>query len=116
MLVTLDDRHHLDDLMVLWSFLISRWQLCQAQLMVQTVVSDSLCQSSKESTHRDHLILARIKKDQYPCTGAPTRTSGECQLSDTLRNHRHVPYPSPLHLCNYFHVLKFLYIRIIMLD
>ena len=32
---------------------------------------------------REHLILARIKGELYPCAGAPTRTRGECRLPDT---------------------------------
>jgi hypothetical protein len=35
-------------------------------------------------THSEHLVLARTKGEKYPCAGAPTRTSGECRIFDTL--------------------------------
>ena len=37
---------------------------------------------------REHLILARIKRELYPCAGAPTRTRGECRLPDTSGKNR----------------------------
>jgi hypothetical protein len=39
------------------------------------------------------LILVGIKGERYPCAGAPTRTNGEFQLSDTLVKHCRVPFP-----------------------
>ena len=54
-------------------------------------MGDSLRWSVKESTHREHLILARIKGELHPCAGAPTRTNGEWRLSDTSVKHRRVP-------------------------
>jgi hypothetical protein len=62
------------------------------------VVVDSPRWSVKESARREHLILARIKGELHPCAGAPTRTSGEWQLSDTSGKYRHVP--NPLHSSN----------------
>jgi hypothetical protein len=59
-------------------------------------VGDSPRQSVEESARREHLILARIKEELYPCAGAPTRTSEEWQLSDTLGKHRSVPCPFTL--------------------
>jgi hypothetical protein len=41
------------------------------------VVGDSSRWNVKESAHKEHLILARIKRELHPCAGAPTRTSGE---------------------------------------
>jgi hypothetical protein len=35
---------------------------------------------AKDHLHSEHLVLARTKGERYPCVGAPTRTSGECQL------------------------------------
>jgi hypothetical protein len=42
------------------------------------VVKDPLCQKGKGSYHSEHLVLAMTKGERYPCTNAPTRTSGEC--------------------------------------
>jgi hypothetical protein len=56
-------------------------------------MGDSPCQRGKESAHREHLVLVRIKGGAIPLQwGAPTRTSGECRLSDSLEKHRHVPF------------------------
>ena len=56
-------------------------------------VDDSPRRSVKESTRREHLILARIKGELHPCVGAPTRTSGEWQLFDTSAKHHRVSSP-----------------------
>ena len=58
---------------------------------VVAVVGDLPRWSVKESTRREHLILAWIKGELHPCAGAPTRTSGEWRLSDTSAKHRRVP-------------------------
>jgi hypothetical protein len=34
--------------------------------------------SDKGSPHSEHLVLAWIKGERYPCAGAPTRTREEC--------------------------------------
>jgi hypothetical protein len=68
-------------------------------------VGDSLQRSVKESIRREHLILAQIKRELYPCAGAPTRTSGEWRLSDTLGKHRCVP--NPLHSSNLLSCITF---------
>jgi hypothetical protein len=39
--------------------------------------------SGKGSSHSEHLVLARTKRERYPCAGAPTRTREEYQLFDT---------------------------------
>jgi hypothetical protein len=49
------------------------------------VVRDPLRQRGKGSSHSEHLVLLRTKGKRYPCAGAPTRTSGECRLSDTSK-------------------------------
>jgi hypothetical protein len=75
-------------------------------------VGDSPRRSVEESARREHLILARIKGERYPCAGAPTRTSGEWRLSDTSEKHRRVPSPlftfEHLHLSNSILVFTFL--------
>jgi hypothetical protein len=43
-------------------------------------VGDSACWSGEELTHREHLVIVRIKGEQYACVGAPIGTSEECQL------------------------------------
>ena len=79
---------------------------------VVAVLGDSPRRSVKESTRREHLILARIKGELHPCAGAPMRTSGEWRLSDTSAKHRRVP-PSLFTLSNSILVI---YIhRIVML-
>jgi hypothetical protein len=47
------------------------------QVILWAVVDDSPLRSVKESARREHLILAQIKGELYPCAGAPIRTSGE---------------------------------------
>ena len=61
------------------------------QLKLGAVVGDSPRRSVEESTHRENLILARIKGELHPCAGAPTRTSGEWRLFDTSKKHHRVP-------------------------
>ena len=61
MLVTLGDRHHLDNSMVIGSLVIIRRSLWMTQLKLLAVVGDSLQRGGEESTHREHLILAQIK-------------------------------------------------------
>jgi hypothetical protein len=94
LLVTLGDRHYLDGLVVIWSLMIIRRLVDDPTHLV----GDSLRQSVKELARREHLILARIKGELHPYAGAPTRTSGEWQLSDTSEKHRRVP--NPLHSSN----------------
>jgi hypothetical protein len=43
--------------------------------------------------------LHALREREIPCAGAPMRTSGECQFSDTLEKHRLVP---SLTLCTQF--------------
>ena len=116
-LVTLGDRHHLDGLVVIGSLVIIRRSLWITQLKLWAVVGDSPRRSVEESTCREHLILARIKGELHPCSGAPTRTSGEWRLSDTLAKHHRVP-PSLFTLSIYFEQFNScLYIyRIAMLE
>ena len=92
MLVTLGDRHHLDGLVVIGELGDHPESLWMTQLKLWAVVGDSPRQSVKESTHREHLILARIKAELHPCMGAPTTTSGEWRLSNTSAKHRRVPH------------------------
>jgi len=61
-------------------------------------VVNSPRRSVKESAHREHLVLARTKGEQGLCTGAPTRTSAEWRLSDTLAKYRRVPLPLILYI------------------
>ena len=61
MLVTLGDSHHLDDLVVIGSLVIIQRSLWMTQLKLCAVVGDSPRRRVKESTRREHLILARIK-------------------------------------------------------
>jgi hypothetical protein len=68
-------------------------------------VDDSPRRSVKESTRREHLILARIKGELHPCAGAPTRTSEEWRLYDTSGKHRRVP--NPLHSSNLLSLIAF---------
>ena len=82
--------HHLDGLVVIGSLVIIRRSLWITQFKLWAVVGDSPWWSVEESTRRGHLILARIKGELHPCTGAPTRTSGEWRLSDTSAKHRRV--------------------------
>jgi hypothetical protein len=73
--------------------------------------------SVEESIRREHLILARIKGELYPCAGAPMRTSGEWRLSDTLGKHRRVPYSFTLkQLLSSITFVACLYSRIAMLE
>ena len=72
---------------------IIRRSLWMTQLKLWAVVGDLPRRSVKESTRREHLILARIKGELHPCAGAPTRTSGEWRLSDTLAKHHRIPSP-----------------------
>jgi hypothetical protein len=90
-LVTFGDRHHLDGSVVIENLVIIRWSLWMTQVILWAVVGDLSWQSVKESAHKEHLILARIKGELHPCTGAPTRTSEEWWLSDTLEKYRHIP-------------------------
>ena len=76
-------------------------------------MGDSPRWSVKESTRREHLILVQIKGELHPYAGAPTRTSGEWRLSDTLAKHRRVP-PSLFTLSNSILVIYIL--RITMLE
>ena len=92
-LVTLGDRHHLNGLVVIGSLVIIRRSLWMTQVILWAVVGDSPRWSVEESTHFEHLILARIKGELYPCAGAPTRTSGEWRLSDISAKHHHVHSP-----------------------
>ena len=55
------------------------------------LVSGSPRWGIEESAHIEHLVLAWIKGEQDPCTGAPTRTSEKWRLSDTSAKHRRVP-------------------------
>ena len=71
MLVTLGDRYHLDGLVAIESLVIIR--------------------CDKELARREHSVLAWIEGELHTCAGAPTRTSGEWRLSDTLAKHRRVP-------------------------
>ena len=91
-LVTLGDRHDLDGLVVVGSLVITQRSLWVTQLKLWAALGDSPRWSVEESTHREHLILARIKGELHPCAGAPTRTSGEWRLSDTSAKHRRVPF------------------------
>jgi hypothetical protein len=50
------------------------------------IVGDPPRRSGKGSPYSEHLVLARIKGERYPCAGAPMRTREECQLFDTLAN------------------------------
>ena len=61
-------------------------------------MGDSPQWSIKESARREHLVLTRAKGEQDPCVGAPTRTSGEWRLSNTLAKHRHVSLPLILYI------------------
>ena len=60
---------------------------------------DDPTQVVKESTRREHLILAWIKGELHPYAGAPTSTSREWRLSATSAKHRRVP-PSLFTLSN----------------
>jgi len=73
-------------------------------------VGDSPRRSVEESARREHLVLARTKGEQDPCTGAPTRTSGGWRLSDTSAKHHRIFLALLLYflaftLCNYFELL-----------
>ena len=92
-LVTLGDRHHLDGLVVIGSFVI-----------IQRACGWPNSSCERLWVRREHLILARIKGELHPCTGAPTRTCGEWRLSDTLAKHRRVS-PSLFTLSIYFEYL-----------
>ena len=115
-LVTLGDHHHLDGLVVIGSLVIIRWSLWMTQLKLWAVVGDSPWWSVKESTRREHLILAWIKGELHPCAGAPTRTSGEWRLSDTSAKHHRVPlslftlsiYFEQFNTCFYIHRITML--------
>jgi hypothetical protein len=63
------------------------------QVVLWAVVGDSRRQSVEESARTEHLIFAQIKGELHPCMGAPTRTSGVWQLSNTSEKHRRVPLP-----------------------
>ena len=39
-------------------------------------MGDSLCLSDDESACREHVVVATIKEELYPCVGALMRTSG----------------------------------------
>jgi hypothetical protein len=93
MLVTLGDRHHLDGPVVIGSLMIIQRSLWMIQVMVWAVVGDSQQWSVKESARREHLILAQIKGELHLCAGAPTRTSREWWLSNTLKKYHRVPLP-----------------------
>jgi len=71
-------------------------------------LGDSPRLSDEESAHREHLILARIKGELYPCAGAPTRTSGEWRLSDTLAKHHDISFLFTLSI--YFQAFQSLYL------
>jgi hypothetical protein len=115
-IVTLGDRHHLDGLVVIGSFVIAWQSLWVTQLKLSVTLGDLPRRSVKESTHREHLILPRIKGELHPCAGAPTRTSGEWRLSDTSAKHHRVPlslftlsiYFEQFNTCLYIHRIAML--------
>ena len=100
MLATLGDLHHLDGLVVIGELGDHPAELVDDSTRVVNGWGDSPKRSVKESTRREHWILARIKGELHPSVGAPTRTSGEWRLSDTSAKHHHAP---PFFtLCIYF--------------
>jgi len=102
LLVTLGDRHHLYGSVVIGGTKTAR-SSCELVSSLWAVLGDSLRRSVEESARREHLVLARTKGEQYPCAGAPTRTSGEWQLSDTsVKHHRALSCPLPLLSSIYF--------------
>ena len=73
--------------------------------------------SVKESVHREHLNLMRIKGELHSCAGAPTRTSVEWRLFDTSAKHRAFLSLSLLQAFTFEQFISCLYIlRIVMLE
>jgi len=103
LLVTFDDRHHLDGSVVIGGTKTTQSSCGWLMSSLRAVLGDSPQRSVKESARREHLVLARTKGEQDPCAGDPTRTSGEWRLSDTLAKHRRaLSYPPPLLSSIYF--------------
>jgi hypothetical protein len=61
------------------------------------VMRDPPCRRGKGSSYSKHLVLVRTNEERYPRAGAPTITSGECRLSDTLGKNWRSLIASTLH-------------------
>ena len=68
-------RHHLDGLVVL--ILVSSQGDCVRPQEVVHGIGIRHPRVGNGYPRREHLILARIEGELYPCAGAPTRTRGE---------------------------------------
>lgn len=74
-ITTLGGRYNLNSLVVIRVQPLCREVVGNPARDVYTFVSDSLCWRSEEPTHREHLVLARIKRECHTCISASTRIS-----------------------------------------
>jgi len=84
---------------------------CQACERFWVIYHDGV---SKNQPYREHLVLVRTKGEQDPCTGPPTRTSGEWRLFDTSAKHHRVLHALLLYFLAF--TLSFYIPRIAMLE